>query len=1009
MSRRRWALAVTVVTVGALAVGAGPAAAQYFGRNKVQYREFDFEVVSTRHFEIYYYPEQAEFIGHVARMAERWYDRLSQVFGADLPDRQPLIMYASSADFRQTNVLPGEVGEGTGGVTEGLRRRIIMPSAGSLAETDHVLGHELVHAFQYSLSAPSGATTAGPSILRVPLWMVEGLAEYLSLGAVDAQTAMWLRDAVESDRLPTIKDLDNPRFFPYRYGHAFWAYVAGRWGDDMVLAVFDAAMRTGDPHGAIKAVLGVDPADFAAEWHAAIRKAYAGFLEASLPPSAFGRAIVDKDRGGGTLNIAPALSPDGRRVVYMSERDLFSVDLYLADVETGKVRRKLSSTATDPHFDSLQFIDSAGSWSPDGRRFVQNAIARGRGSLVVYDTENGRRVREVVFDEFSEIQNPVIAPDGTRVAFTALQGGLLDLWIYDLESGDKTQLTDDAYADLHPAFSPDGRRLAFVTDRFSTKLDTLAFGNYRLAIHDFGDKSLREVPGYARAQHTNPQWRPDGRALYFVSNVNGAPNVHLVDLDTSTLSQVTAVRTGVAGITPLSPSISVAQRSGRLAFAARSNGNYVIYAVDDGPVLAGTAPKATVFNADAATLPPLQVKPRQPDLLRATPTAGLPTEAPLAPEPYEPKLKLDFVGQPTVGVGVDRFGTYAGGGTSLFFSDMLGNQTLGAAVQINGGFDDIGGLVQYTNLTKRFDWSVGFQHFPYITDGVFARYTDTIDGTPVIVDDYLLERQTSTGVFGLGAFAFNRAQRVEVQGGYQRVGFSLERRREFYLPDGSFLGEEQEDLDAPYAPLNLFVTSVALVHDTSIFGATSPIRGSRARVEVSPTLGDGRTYWMPVRPWTIALRGLHYGRYGEGSDDERFTSFYIGYPNLVHGYDDIGTEDCASVAPQQFTCPAYNQLFGSRFIVANAELRAPLLGMLTGRLDYGRLPIEIAFFADAGIAWTSQEKATFLDGGRDWVRSAGIAVRVNLLGFLVVETAFTRPMDRLSDQWVWSWVFTPGF
>ena len=281
MSRRRWALAVTVVTVGALAGGAGPAAAQYFGRNKVQYREFDFKVVSTRHFEIYYYPEQEEFIGHVARMAERWYDRLSQVFGADLPDRQPLIMYASSADFRQTNVLPGEFGEGTGGVTEGLRRRIIMPSARSLAETDHVLGHELVHAFQYSLSAPSGATTAGPSILRVPLWMVEGLAEYLSLGAVDAQTAMWLRDAVESDRLPTIKDLDNPRFFPYRYGHAFWAYVAGRWGDDMVLAVFDAAMRTGDPHGAIKAVLGVDPADFASEWHAAIRKAYAGFLEAS--------------------------------------------------------------------------------------------------------------------------------------------------------------------------------------------------------------------------------------------------------------------------------------------------------------------------------------------------------------------------------------------------------------------------------------------------------------------------------------------------------------------------------------------------------------------------------------------------------------------------------------------------------------------------------------------------------------------------------------------------------
>ena len=95
--------------------------------------------------------------------------------------------------------------------------------------------------------------------------------------------------------------------------------------------------------------------------------------------------------------------------------------------------------------------------------------------------------------------------------------------------------------------------------------------------------------------------------------------------------------------------------------------------------------------------------------------------------------------------------------------------------------------------------------------------------------------------------------------------------------------------------------------------------------------------------------------------------------------------------------------------MANAEIRAPLFGLFRGRLDYGPLPIEIAFFGDAGIAWTSQDKATFLDGNRDWIRSAGVSLRFNVFGFMVVETAYARPFDRLSNNWVWSWSFTPGF
>src|SRR5690349_14828796 len=163
-------IAVAAVTTATVAE------AQYFGRNKVQYREFKFEVLKTEHFDIYFYDEERDAAADVGRLAERWYARLSSLFDHALSNRQPVILYQSHADFEQTNVVGGEVGEGTGGVTEGLKRRVVLPLTGALRETDHVLGHELVHAFQYDMAKLDQDQPGGSSIERLPLWFVEGMA-----------------------------------------------------------------------------------------------------------------------------------------------------------------------------------------------------------------------------------------------------------------------------------------------------------------------------------------------------------------------------------------------------------------------------------------------------------------------------------------------------------------------------------------------------------------------------------------------------------------------------------------------------------------------------------------------------------------------------------------------------------------------------------------------------------------------------------------------------------------
>ena len=192
-----------MLVTAALSLSAPPVRAQYFGQNKVQYKDFDFKVLATRHFDIYYYPEEQLAVEQASRMAERWYTRLSRVLGHQLTRRQPIVLYASHTHFEQTNVLSGFIGEGTGGVTEIMKRRVVLPMAGPIGETDHVLGHELVHAFQFDITGQAGPVSSGnlPAAVRLPLWFIEGQAEYLSLGPVDPHTAMWMRDAVEPERV----------------------------------------------------------------------------------------------------------------------------------------------------------------------------------------------------------------------------------------------------------------------------------------------------------------------------------------------------------------------------------------------------------------------------------------------------------------------------------------------------------------------------------------------------------------------------------------------------------------------------------------------------------------------------------------------------------------------------------------------------------------------------------------------------------------------------------------
>ncbi len=1015
----RMRIAAPAALLALAAALATPAFGQYFGRNKVQYERFDYQVLKTEHFDIYYYTGEEKAIRLAGQMAERWYKRFERLFDHQLRGRQALIMYASHPQFEQTTALNEIMSEGTGGITESLKRRIILPFGGTLEDTDHVIGHELVHAFQYDMAAGPGKTYGMPQsagLERTPLWMIEGAAEYFSIGPVDAHTAMWMRDVLNRKKFPTIKNLYNYyKYFPYRYGQAVWAYIGGKYGDLAVARLMKDVIRGFDYEKAIEKNLGLTVKKLGEDWEAAMRRDYGPVAKVSRKPADLGRLLLEGSLDD-PYNIAPAISPDGQRFLFISSRDLFSIDMFMGDSKTGKVTRKITSTAVDPHFQSIQFIGSAGSWSSDGERFAFGAVSAGKPVLAFLDG-HGRRLEkeDIRFPQLGEILNPTWSPDGKRLAFSALTGGTSDLYLYDLESRKLTNLTNDDFGDLHPAWSPDGRWIAFVSERFATDMSILSYGGCKLALLDPATGEIKPLGGFLQGKVINPQWSSDSASVFFVSDRGGISNVYRVEVAGGAQFQVTALYTGASGITSLSPALSIASRSNDVLYSVYEDGHYSIYSLDKSR-LAGTPVKDLEVAATPAFLPPFDRSGSEVLGLLRNPLYGLADAAAFTSQPYQAKIGLDYIAPPTIGMSTGRYGTYAGGGVGFLFSDMLGYHTIVAQAQVSSRIVDSAFQVAYYNTSRRTNFGLVAQRIPY-QYGYYGYNYDYVDGELAYIEQQLIYRQI---FYDLGTYAshpFNPFQRFEVNGGLRWVDFSntyYEYAYSYY--DGYLLQRNEYDLES--AP-TLFMPYVgaALVYDSSLFGATAPVVGQSYRLEVTPTFGtlhyttllaDYRKYVVPVKPVTLAARLVYYGRYGAGASDDRLWPMYLGYETIVRGYNYDSFDSAESFD--------YNRLYGNSMVLANFEIRVPLFGLLgLGRGYYGIFPLDMFAFYDAGIAWysgsTEAAYTPFWKSGGELkpLRSYGVGLRANLFGFLVLGVSYVNPIDRPDRKPYLQVTFYPGF
>jgi hypothetical protein len=599
-----------------------------------------------------------------------------------------------------------------------------------------------------------------------------------------------------------------------------------------------------------------------------------------------------------------------------------------------------------------------------------------------------------------------------------------------VSSGTARQLTNDRYGDLQPTWAPSGERLAFVTDRGpdGTDFSSLRFGPPRLALIDVETGAVDPLRPFPRGQQHNPQFTPDGTGLYFISDHDGFKDLYHLDLISGRTARLTTLQTGVSGFTALSPALSVSARSGRMMFSVFSDNEYSILSLapetveariaqggrdpdgDEPPALGPIVNPDTVgadsLVAPAGVLPPWTGGGVIEEALQS-PTAGLPTEPYGEVQSYRPRLQLDAIAPPTIGVAVGGgFGTRLGGSVGFYFSDMLGEHNLSVEALANGTFQDLGGQVTYVNREQRLNYGAQLSHIPFLSIGGFVEQ----NAQGVIRYREIQERIFADQLGVLGLYPLRSTRRLEAQTNLTRYGFDREIRDFFFFPDGG-VRREDRSADAP-DPLYLSQTAAAYVVDYSNFGFTSPVQGGRYRLEVGATLGDAQyatvladmRRYLRAGPVTFAGRVLHIGNYGAQEGDV-FSEEYLGFsfePGYLRGYSfySFDPEECAqSVGEGETDCAPLDRLVGTRVAAAGLEVRVPLLGTEQyGLINFPYLPTELSLFVDSGVTWTAEDPPVW-----EWARdtnervpvvSTGVSARMNLFGAAIVEVFYAYPYQR---------------
>lgn len=917
-----------------LALCLAPAAGAQFGKNKIQYRDFDWKLYASPHFTFYYYEAEADQLEKVASLAESAYDRLTREFDHQVQDPIPMIFYATHSAFEQNNIILNFIPEGVGAFASPVRNRMVLPIDLPDGELFALISHELTHIFQYDIlyrGKVSGRVGGAPQ------WFMEGMASYM---AKDESTSdkMYLRDAVVNDSIPSILERGTSGFLAYRFGHAAFDYIEERWGKEGFRDFLFEFRNTfgGRADRAVERALRIDPEDFDLDFRRWLRKKYLPQLVETGEPSDFGRPFRD-EKGEIQQVLSPAASPSGDLVAALAvtRGDL---DIVLYDTRTRRAIANLTRGYTGSYeYLGAQFLTIGArmgrdiSFSADGN-FIAVFAKRERGrSLMIFDVLRRKLVKTIEMDVEQQM-NPAWSPDGRTVAFSANRAGRFDIYTVDVETREVKNVTDDATYDGSPVFSPDGASIVFssvVGENFAQL--------FRVDLSDPG-KRFRLTEG--AWSDKDAIYTSKGTWLVFTSDRGGVDNIYAMELATGKTLQLTNAVTGC-----LMP--TVLRREGALdqvVYAGFWRGGFDLYLVDiDKPVAELALPA-----------PPTDPTVSQP-LAEFEPDIRVTLDE--ANKSKYRGFKL-FVEDAGASVGVTDDQTLLGY-TYLSLSDYLGDRRMiinFSSVSSFSNFD-----VVYIDLSHRWNWSV--QAFDrrdfYVLGGVTGTSADREARQQAI---------QQTGAVGAWTYPFSLYHRVSVGAGYifQKANFLT---GGVTVDDEGILRPETIEVEDQYPFLQ-----GSLIGDSAVFTPYGPVSGRRFRLDAVYAFDEdaGGALYTQYE--------LDFRQYLEVSERSNMAvRLYAGYAG---GNEPIplyfgGLDDLRGVA--------FRSMIGDRAFYTNIEYRFPLIDVLaTPVLNFRSIRGRV--FLDIGGAWFDAfgQDFQFWDSEanrlEDAVSSYGFGVTINLMG-----------------------------
>ncbi|MBN1996231.1 PD40 domain-containing protein [candidate division KSB1 bacterium] len=1012
--------------------------AQFFGKNKVQYTDFQWLFLQSEHFDIYFTAGGRDAATFVAQVAEESYQSLRNSFRYDLSDRIKIIVYNSHNDFQQTNVSTSPPEESVGGFTEFFKNRVVIPYEGEWEKFRHVVHHELTHAVMLQMVYGAGVQSiiTGITQMQLPLWFIEGLAEYESRGW-DIESDMYIRDAALNGYLPEIPYLYG--FLAYKGGQSVLNYVADRYGEEKIGELLGKIKINKSFERGLKQSVGMDMEEFSKKWHRYVKRRYWPDIADREEPEEFAKRVtfhIKDNRYVNFVNISPAMSNRGDKIAFISDRDDY-FDIYIASAIDGKILKKLVRGQRAGDLEQLNWLKGPGiTWSPDDKYIAFSAKSGATDELHIVDSRTGGIEKSYSFD-LDGVYNPHWNPKSDKIVFAGVYHSNSDLYIYDLDKGTLDKLTNDFFSDVEAKWSPDGEKIIFASDRGAfvdeipqyMKPKDIDMKNYDIYEINGDGTGLRRLVASNFLERT-PTYSPDQKYIAFISDRAGVCNVYLKDLESQEEWPITNVITGV-----FQPSWG--GDGNRMAFTAFYYAGYDIYllknplsikpgdvtvketqfvkslqapidnvAEEEAGESSGQPDKETqkyrnfIFDESFAAG---EIKEEGESVFLDSSEYALPTGEFIVHD-YKIKFTPDFV---YGSVGYSQFfGTQ--GYANFLFSDVLGNHQINIAANLFGDLRNADYAFTYLYLPKRIDLGTGFYHNAYY---FYSDYTGWV-------------RDRNYGLSIYASNPFSRYRRLSLT--FTAMGIN---RSYLDLPDDYVEWASQQGYFSP-RDRYFMLTNVSYTKDNTIWGYTGPSNGSRYGVGItnSPGLGkngidfttlrgDWRKYLRIKSDYVFGLRAS--GGMSMGKHPQKF--FLGGLPNWInYKYSGAGirVRHIEEIYFASWEMPlrgaGYYTLEGTRFLMSNVEFRFPLLRRLTMGFP---LPIDLydvggVLFSDMGFAWDEGDDVkpfakspNGLIRTKDAFASIGFGARIFLGYFLIRldlawETDFYRTTS--SPQILWS-------